>query len=70
MKEMMATGLTRYSLLNNEYYKNKGWLANHLYGKSWKECKSEAWAFWEIKPTMIKSLDNNITELKNTVWLA
>ena len=64
MKQMMRLGMNRYSLLNDDYYKENPWLSVHLYGKTWGEHIAIGRALFHVKPVMIVSFKDRITEFE------
>lgn len=61
--QLMSTGLTRLSILSNNYHEDKPWLSKYLFGKTWKQHLGIAEVVFEVKPTAV-TLGSPITEFE------
>lgn len=61
--QLMSSGLTRLSMLSNNYHNDKPWLSKYLFGRPWKQHVDLAKALFDVEPTTV-TLDGTITEFE------
>ena len=60
MMFLKKNGMTRFSLLSDEYYKDHGWLSVFLYGREWIEHQAVGEIMGSVKEEIQLSADFEI----------